>query len=461
MTMNVLKGNKLKFASILVVLTMLFSLTVSFAAIPSGLGIEAKFSKQTGVIGDEITATVKFNKTAELNGTQFVLSYNSTVLQLAASPYTLLAPIANYLVIKSDDDVTNLTSVKAATKGKGFVYIDDKTAGKITVIVGTHEDANRSFTDGFLTIAFKAIANGTSDIDFTTGTNLTSNWASAYDATKAANNEVAFVKDVTTTKDTVEIGSTSPTATPAPGSGGGGTTTEKRPSGDNNVLFVPDNTLNSEHARYLYGYGDGTVKPDGKITREESAAVYYRLLRNEIRTAYKKTTTDFSDVENSRWSTESIGTLANAKYILGYADGTFQPANAITRAEFVTLAVRFGGNANGSTVRSFNDVSGHWAADSIAIAASKGWINGYEDGSFAPDNNVTRAEAVTIINRLLERHTDAQGVLVNIVPSWSDLSIDHWAYYEIAEATVSHTYTRRAVGNLVENWTGKATDLQY
>ena len=207
--------------------------------------------------------------------------------------------------------------------------------------------------------------------------------------------------------------------------------------------FVPNvPQLNKQdHIAYIIGYDDGTVCPQRNITRAEVATIFFRLLTEESRAAYWSQSNPYSDVEATAWYNNAISTLANAGIIGGYPDGTFGPDRPITRAEFAAIAARFsevvynGGN-------SFVDVSeNHWAVRYIALAEHLGWIGGYPDGSFKPNQNITRAETMTVINRVLERAVEETHMVDNMV-RWADNLPGDWYYEAIQEATNSHTYTR-------------------
>lgn len=211
------------------------------------------------------------------------------------------------------------------------------------------------------------------------------------------------------------------------------------------------NTLETEdHFAYIVGYPDGEVKPQNNITREEVATIFYRLLREDMRAEATTTKNNFSDVDVSRWSNKAISTLANGGYINGYADGTFGPAKPITRAEFATMATRYAVLA-GDKNFNFSDVVNHWAKDYINKAAAAGWVNGYSDGTFGPQKYITRAEVMTIINRMLVRYVDAEGVHAD-TKYWSDMDGSEWYYWTVIEATNAHDYERREDGKL-EKWT--------
>ena len=207
----------------------------------------------------------------------------------------------------------------------------------------------------------------------------------------------------------------------------------------------------NNHYAYIIGYEDGTVRPENNITRAEVATIFFRLLTDESRVQYWSTDNSFSDVSIENWYNNAISTAANAGIVNGYEDGTFRPNAFITRAEFATIASRFAAAA-GVIPANFADISGHWAESYIKKAASVGWVNGYaEDNTFRPNNNITRAEAMTIINRMTYRIIDVSGISANAM-KWSDNPESAWYYANVEEATNAHTYTRNAIGDN-ETWT--------
>ena len=222
------------------------------------------------------------------------------------------------------------------------------------------------------------------------------------------------------------------------------------------------NLLNDvDHYRYIIGYReDGTVRPEREISREEVATIFYRLLNEDVRAEYRTKIHNFPDVNIDRWSIGEIGTMAKMGIVLGYEDGFFYPAKPITRAEFATVAMRFDILIEGAT-HGFTDIAGHWAEKYIASAYQVGWVDGYEDGSFRPNQPITRTEAAKLINRVLKRRVDQIGLLSEIVIKWPDLEVAHWGYYELMEATISHDYERRYEDRVMENWTGKGTDMYF
>lgn len=212
-------------------------------------------------------------------------------------------------------------------------------------------------------------------------------------------------------------------------------------------LLIPANSivrpsLNArDHVAYIIGYVDGTVRPENDITRSEVAAIFFRLLTDDSRAIYWSQYNSYSDVSADAWYNNAVSTLANAGIITGYTDGTFRPDQPITRAEFATIAARFsdvvyGGNAT------FPDVPAtYWAAKYISLAQHLGWVQGMPDGNFYPEKNITRAEAITMINRVLDRDVEQENMLGNMV-TWTDNTPDKWYYEAVQEATNSHTYSR-------------------
>jgi hypothetical protein len=253
-----------------------------------------------------------------------------------------------------------------------------------------------------------------------------------------------------------------PTETPGGGGGGGGAETSPEPSAAPAVTRFVSLLNKEDHYRYVYGYPDGTIQPDGKITREEVAAIFYRLMTSEARGANREGEPDFPDVSVERWSAVSIGTMRKAGIIEGYPDGTFKPGQTVTRAEFAVIAMRFDELVPGA-LNKFGDLIGHWAEAYVSSSVSKGWVDGYPDGTFRPEQAITRAEAMKLINRVLERKVDGAGLLESLTAEWTDVSAEHWGWYEIQEATVSHNYVRRypESEDKVENWTGARADIEF
>ncbi|MGM9568282.1 MAG: S-layer homology domain-containing protein, partial [Clostridia bacterium] len=203
-----------------------------------------------------------------------------------------------------------------------------------------------------------------------------------------------------------------------------------------------DPALNTkDHVAYIIGYPDLTVRPGENITRGEVATIFFRLLTDKSRNAYWSQHNAYSDVDASFWYNNAISTLTNAGVLSGYPDGTFRPDEPISRAEFASIAARFSKTVyNGRS--SFSDVGGsHWASRFISLAEYLGWISGYPDGTFRPDQTINRAEAMTLVNRVLEREVKAENMLQDM-QVWPDNQPGDWHYEAVQEATNSHEYVR-------------------
>lgn len=217
-------------------------------------------------------------------------------------------------------------------------------------------------------------------------------------------------------------------------------------------------TLNTgDHYAYVMGYPDGTVRPNGSITRAEVSAILFRLLSDETRDEYFTTESSFTDVKAGAWYNNSIATLEKAGVIVDTAKGgAFRPNEAITRAELAVMLAQFSDAKPVKGVK-FSDVSAeHWAYEAIAIAAKMGWIEGYPDGTFRPDATITRAEMMTLVNRALERVPSDEDHLLSkrVMLTFPDCKSGDWFYIAVQEATNSHTYERAATEkNGDEQWT--------
>jgi Mg/Co/Ni transporter MgtE len=218
---------------------------------------------------------------------------------------------------------------------------------------------------------------------------------------------------------------------------------------DDKTPLADAGMLNStDHNAYVSGYPNGTFKPTGRLTRAEAAQMLYNLLTDTARTMYSSSSNSFSDVSADKWYNVPVSTLTSAGAINGYANGTYRPAQNITRAEFTKILVAMYGVDSTATC-SYNDVSSsNWAYQYIATAAKLGWIAGYSDGSFKPGQPITRAETVTILNRVLSRSFDTS--FTGSVRTFVDVQRGLWYYNDVMEAANGHTYTRTGT---VETWT--------
>ncbi len=223
--------------------------------------------------------------------------------------------------------------------------------------------------------------------------------------------------------------------------------------------------LNTEdHYGYIVGYEDGTVRPQGNITRAEVATIFYRLLTDEAREEYWSDTNNFSDVSSGAWYNTAVSTLSNMGAINGYEDGTFHPDSTITRAEFTQIATSFFADADAAYDGTFSDVSANsWFAGAVANGVELGLVGGYEDGTFRPNASITRAEACAIVNRTLGRAPHIDHLLPESeMNTWSDnADTGAWYYTVIQEATNYHDYEWMDEDETVEEWTAKLDDINW
>ena len=234
-------------------------------------------------------------------------------------------------------------------------------------------------------------------------------------------------------------------------SGGGGGGSHKP------TVTIPDDVptgLNGDdHFAYIVGYPNGNVEPNGNITRAEVATIFFRLLTEEVRTANSTQSNSLSDVTRGQWFNHAVSTLSSMGIVKGHNDGTFAPNAPITRAEFAAIAARFD-DKNTDMSSKFTDIASHWAKNEIGIAANKGWINGYPDGTFRPNQYITRAEAMTLVNRVLNRLPENSSDLLDSMIKWPDNSdASAWYYLAVQEATNSHAYSDKSKDDKYEKWT--------
>ena len=229
----------------------------------------------------------------------------------------------------------------------------------------------------------------------------------------------------------------------------------------NGTLTMLEILNKEDHFNYVIGYPDETVRPNANITRAEVATIFFRLLTDDGRKEFDTRTSTFSDVADGQWYTRAIATLANAKIVSGYPDGSFRPNDSITRAEMATIIARFANlSADGKT---FSDIKDHWAQKYIELAAGNGWINGYSDGSFGPDKKITRAETFAMINRVLDRQTESNDDLLpaSQMLNWSDnADTTKWYYRDMQEATNNHK-CERIGDSKYEKWTEKLPEIDW
>ena len=215
---------------------------------------------------------------------------------------------------------------------------------------------------------------------------------------------------------------------------------------------VPDRLNGDDHFAYIIGRDDGLVHPEATITRAEVATIFFRLLTDEARAEYLTETSPFHDVAPDAWYATAVATMEAMGIVEGRAPAVFDPDAPITRGEFAAIAARFDSDPYHGDDR-FTDISGHWAAEYINQAAVKGWVEGQPDGSFAPDRSISRAEAMTLVNRVLGRLPETADDLLDGMITWPDNPPGAWYYLAVQEATNSHDYGRKA-DTVHETWTG-------
>ena len=222
------------------------------------------------------------------------------------------------------------------------------------------------------------------------------------------------------------------------------------------TVEIPDDDalgLNTtDHFAYIVGYGNGEVRPQNNITRAEVATIFFRLLTDDVRDENLTKTNRYSDVAATSWYNTAVSTLSSMGIITGYPDGTFRPNAAITRAEFAAIAARFD-NDGDKTAAKFSDIATHWAKDEISIAYNNGWITGYPDGTFGPQRDITRAETMALVNRVLNRQPETEDDLLPNMTVWTDnANPKAWYYLAVQEATNSHYYEFKT-NSQYEKWT--------
>lgn len=213
---------------------------------------------------------------------------------------------------------------------------------------------------------------------------------------------------------------------------------------------VPDKLNGDDHFAYVVGYSDSTVRPSANISRAEVATIFFRLLKSDIRDGNLTADNEFSDVSDGQWHNKAISTMAKLGIVKGRRADSFAPDASITRAEFAAICARFNTKPVENS-SSFSDISGHWAENEIERAAAFGWISGYPDGTFRPDARITRAEAMTMINRVLCRMPQSESDLLDSMVTWPDNKPSDWHYLAVQEATNSHDFDRQ--GEVGESWT--------
>ena len=389
----------------------------------------------------------------DVNGEKYVTFETSSF-----SPFALVYE-------KAPDPVAKLEVTKTLTKVNGQPYtggsvsVNDTLTYTITVKNGEVALKDVTITDTFTgkgDLNFRLPDGATvSENQDGTYTITLGNLTAGQEVTITATYKVLRADASSNLTNTVSVTGT-PTDGGEPTTGGDTETTPVNPYRP--PIRPPEDPdkpeLNTEdHYAYIVGYEDGSVQPEGDITRAEVATIFFRLLTDESRNEYWSQTNPYSDVSADDWFNNAVSTLTNAGVLDGYEDGTFKPNGNITRAEFATITARFF-EATYDGENLFPDIEGHWAQDYINEAANAGIVNGYEDGTFRPQQYITRAEAVTMVNRTIERHPDADHLLDDMI-TWPDNPETAWYYEQIQEATNSHEYTMNTDDeqNPYEIWT--------
>ncbi len=221
---------------------------------------------------------------------------------------------------------------------------------------------------------------------------------------------------------------------------------------------VPEKLDGGDHFAYISGYPDGTIRPESNITRAEVATIFFRLLKEDVRKQNLATDNVFDDVNTGDWFNTAISTMAKLGVVNGRTAKTFAPDEYITRAEFTTICARFD-DSDLAGENKFTDVAGHWAEKYIVEAVAYNWINGYEDNTFRPEQNITRAETATLINRVLNRVPESADALLDTMKVWPDNNKTAWYYVAIQEASNSHTFEH--VNAAAEKWLELATNRDW
>lgn len=216
------------------------------------------------------------------------------------------------------------------------------------------------------------------------------------------------------------------------------------------ITGIPGMLNGTDHFAYVKGYPNGLVMPQGNITRAEVATIFFRLLNDDVREENLSKSNSFTDTKKDAWYNTAVSTLSDMGILRGYEDGSFCPNANITRAEFAAIASRFD-ESDVENLSTFTDIDGHWAENDISHAATLGWISGYPDGTFGPNKAITRAETMSLVNRVLKRLPEKESDLLSTMTVWPDCASSAWYYLAVQEATNSHNYERKQDG-VHEKW---------
>ena len=400
----------------------------------SGIKDVIYYEIQSGSITDVIGA--------DFSLTDQTLTQNTFTLTVNGNPVVANTPTSNVITFGEKDESTGKypyvltyykgTAIKNADNTYTITSSDGNTTYTYTPCDKTGE-VNGSVSDEFFVLKMNVPVVS---LDLTYNLSLTSKRTAA-GTYEVPTNESATLAYKSANQNSGTVDFNEPTVSytvkgSAGGHGGNGGGTVTIPDD------VPTGLNGKDHYAYVVGYPDGMVYPQKNITRAEVATIFFRLLKDETREANMTKSNGYNDMKDGAWYTCAVSTLSKMGIIKGYEDGSFKPDASISRAEFAAIAARFDPDGD-KTPATFSDVSSHWAKDEISIAANHGWIKGYEDGSFKPDQKITRAETMTLVNRVLKRLPETKDDLHKDMKTWPDNQNESaWFYLAVQEATNSH-----------------------
>ena len=423
-----------------------------------------KSAEQGTVLGTLITDTLKENKTDSENNV-YVYIADKTTFKVGTTKVESIATLSSkdtvidlYYYLDNWKDADNTTDKDSETGGDGIpdcyqvlvkYQSGDLSKGKIADTARTQEVLTIRGNDKQPTNEGTVTASGST----ATATDSRCYFSSWINDAKVETSTAGAILGKQTIKNAKggDVYTFTANFDRSSGGGSGGSNRPKPP-----VVDIPDDVptgLNGkDHYAYIIGYGNNDVRPQNNITRAEVATIFFRLLTDETREANMTKSNSYNDVKDGDWFCCAVSTLSKMGIIKGYEDGSFKPNDPISRAEFAAIAARFDPDGD-KTPATFADVTSHWAKDEISIAANHGWIKGYEDGSFKPDQKITRAETMTLVNRVLKRLPETKDDLHKDMKTWVDnMDETAWYYLAVQEATNSH-YFKNKTGTKFEQWT--------
>lgn len=396
-----------------------------------------------GIYSQSATITIGENTTNSDSDEKESLTNNNgaSICNNQASYGGGIYGVTSNIILAEDNALYN----NAAQKAGDDLFLNDRTTFTLPkatdmsgdkILASDGKEITGWFYDGWV----KRNAEGT-------GWDAISRWGKEVDGSKYYDEYTPIAEETTP----MALKAAYKPAPPSSGGGGGGHRPKPKPT-----VEIPDDDAlglnNTDHFAYIVGYGHGEVQPQNSITRAEVAAIFFRLLEDGIRSENFTHQNDFSDVAADAWYCSSVSTLSRMGIIAGYPDGTFRPNAPITRAEFAAIATRFDNNGDKTPV-SFTDIIGHWAEGEITVAANHGWVSGYGDDTFRPQNQITRAETMSLVNRVLKRLPETPADLLPDMITWTDnADTSSWYYLPVQEATNSHYYEFKE-NSKHEKWT--------